>query len=65
MNSYLVQLLNDLGYRARMRVVSAKAQFFSAVANAHSKIQAGLAGWGADFPIRIGNDRPRPELRLV
>jgi YVTN family beta-propeller protein len=52
-NSYLVQLLNDLGYRARMRVVSA-AQFFTTVSNAHSKIQAGLAGWGADFPTASG-----------
>jgi peptide/nickel transport system substrate-binding protein len=52
-NSYLVQLLNDLGYQARMRVVSA-AKFFNSVSNAHSKIQAGLAGWGADFPTASG-----------
>jgi len=47
--SYLVQLLEDLGFRAHQRTVS-NDRFFSAVANVHSKIQAGLNGWGADFP---------------
>ena len=49
MGSYLVQLLEDLGFRAHQRTVS-NDRFFSAVANVHSKIQAGLNGWGADFP---------------
>ena len=47
--SYLVRLLKDLGYRAYQRIVS-NEQFFPAVANVHSKIQAGLNAWGADFP---------------
>ena len=47
--SYLVRLLKDLGYRAHQRTVSI-GQFFSAVANVHSKIQAGLNAWAADFP---------------
>ena len=49
LNSYLVQLLRDLGYRAYQRTVSAY-RFFTAVASAHSKIQAGLQSWGAGFP---------------
>jgi peptide/nickel transport system substrate-binding protein len=47
--SYLVRLLKDLGYRAHQRTVPAD-QFFSAAGNVHSKIQAGLSGWGADYP---------------
>ena len=47
--SYLVRLLKDLGYRAHQRTVST-SRFFPAVANVHSKIQAGLSSWGADFP---------------
>ena len=49
LNSYLVRLLKDLGYRAHQRTVPAW-QFFPAVGNVHSKVQAGLNGWGADFP---------------
>jgi YVTN family beta-propeller protein len=52
-NSYLVWLLKDLGYRARQRTVP-PGRFFTAVANAHSKIQAGLNAWGADFPTASG-----------
>jgi ABC-type transport system substrate-binding protein len=47
--SYLVRLLKDLGYRARQRTVS-NDLFFHTVTNGHSKIQAGLNSWGADFP---------------
>jgi YVTN family beta-propeller protein len=49
LGSYLVRLLKDLGYRAHQRTVP-DARFFSAVGNVHSKVQAGLNGWGADFP---------------
>ena len=48
--SYLVGLLNDLGYRASLHAVS-NDQFFAELDNPRSKIQVGLeAGWGADFP---------------
>jgi peptide/nickel transport system substrate-binding protein len=47
--SYLVRLLEDLGYRAHLRTVS-NVRYFSAVTNVHSKIQAGLNSWGTDFP---------------
>ena len=47
--SYLVRLLKSLGYRANLRRVSADV-FFTAAGNVHSKIQMGLAAWGADFP---------------
>ena len=49
LGSYLVRLLKDLGYRAHQRTVPGW-RFFPAVSNVHSKIQAGLNGWGADFP---------------
>ena len=49
LDSYLVRVLKDLGYRAHQRTVP-DWRFFPAVSNFHSKIQAGLNGWGADFP---------------
>ncbi|HZC64885.1 MAG TPA: ABC transporter substrate-binding protein [Streptosporangiaceae bacterium] len=49
LNSYLVRVLKDLGYRAHQRTVP-DAQFYPAVSSVHSKVQAGLNGWGADFP---------------
>jgi YVTN family beta-propeller protein len=49
LGSYLVRVLKDLGYRAHQRTVPAY-RFFPAVGNFHSKIQAGLNGWGADYP---------------
>jgi YVTN family beta-propeller protein len=49
LNSYLVRVLKDLGYRAHQRTVP-DAQFYPAVSNIHSKVQAGLNGWGADYP---------------
>ena len=48
-DSYLVRVLKHLGYRAQQRTVPV-ARFFPAVSNVHSKVQAGLSGWGADFP---------------
>ena len=49
LGSYLVRVLKDLGYRAHQRTVP-DWRFFPAVGNVHSKVQAGLNGWGADFP---------------
>jgi YVTN family beta-propeller protein len=49
LGSYLVRMLKDLGYRARQRIVPGW-RFFPAVGNVHSKVQAGLNGWGVDFP---------------
>jgi YVTN family beta-propeller protein len=46
---YLVRMLKDLGYRTHLRTVS-NVRYFPAVGNPHSKIQAGLSSWGADFP---------------
>ena len=54
MTSYLVQLLKDLGYQAHQRTVSAERSSLLRVGNAHSKIQAGVSGWGADFPTASG-----------
>ena len=47
--SYLVQLLKDLGYQARLHTVSSN-QFITASSNSRSKIQVGLLAWLADFP---------------
>ena len=46
---YLVRLLKDLGYRARLRTVPV-VRFFDKVNDARSQIQLGLESWGADFP---------------
>jgi peptide/nickel transport system substrate-binding protein len=48
--SYLVGLLNDLGYRARLHGVSPD-QFFAGIYDPRLKIQVSImAGWGADYP---------------
>jgi YVTN family beta-propeller protein len=47
--SYLVGLLNDLGYRARLHAVPLD-QYFTDLDNPRTKIQASFGGWGADFP---------------
>jgi peptide/nickel transport system substrate-binding protein len=49
-SSYLVGLLKELGYRARLRAVSV-ARWFTVLGNPRNKVQIGLGpGWGADFP---------------
>ena len=47
--SYLVQLLKDLGYQAKLHAVSPD-RYFTAIFNSRNKIQLGVSGWGADFP---------------
>ncbi|HTQ88275.1 MAG TPA: BTAD domain-containing putative transcriptional regulator [Streptosporangiaceae bacterium] len=48
--SYLVGLLDDLGYRARLHTVSAD-NFFGDIYNPGLNIQVSImAGWGADYP---------------
>ena len=52
--SYLVGLLNDLGYRARLHAVSLD-QFFADIYNPRLKIQVSIGcGWGADYPAPSG-----------
>jgi YVTN family beta-propeller protein len=46
---YVVRLLKDLGYQARLDVVPA-GRFFTAAPNARSRTQMGLVGWGFDYP---------------
>ena len=49
-SSYLVRLLKELGYRARLDPVTID-RFFAELGNSRTKIQMGFgAGWGADFP---------------
>jgi YVTN family beta-propeller protein len=48
--SYLVGLLNDLGYRARLHAVS-RDQFFADIYDPRLTIQVSIGGgWGADYP---------------
>jgi YVTN family beta-propeller protein len=47
--SYLVQMLNDIGYRASLRRVSFD-RFVLASTDPRNKVQIGLFAWGADFP---------------
>jgi peptide/nickel transport system substrate-binding protein len=48
--SYLVGLLDDLGYRARLHAVSVN-QFFADLYDPRLKIQVSFGGgWGADYP---------------
>jgi YVTN family beta-propeller protein len=45
--SYLVQLLKDLGYQAKLH---ASRRYYTATFNIRNKIQVGVSGWLADFP---------------
>jgi ABC-type transport system substrate-binding protein len=48
--SYLVRLLEDLGYRATLRPVPF-AEYFAKAYNSRAKIQKGIGGgWGLDYP---------------
>jgi peptide/nickel transport system substrate-binding protein len=47
--SYLVGLLDELGYRARLHAVPLD-HYFTDLDKPRTKIQASLGGWGADFP---------------
>jgi peptide/nickel transport system substrate-binding protein len=47
--SYLVQLLTDLGYQAKLHAVSS-SRYLTAIFNSRNKIQLGVFGWLADFP---------------
>jgi peptide/nickel transport system substrate-binding protein len=50
MGPYFVRLLQELGYRAHLHVVSLP-RFFTAAYNSRNKIQIGWGGgWNADFP---------------
>jgi peptide/nickel transport system substrate-binding protein len=46
---YLVRLLKDLGYRAKLHTVSIE-RFFNTIHDSRNKVQVGLQAWGADFP---------------
>jgi YVTN family beta-propeller protein len=48
-NSYLVRMLKELGYRASLRTVPID-QFYATAGNSSRKIQLGLTGWIANIP---------------
>ncbi len=47
--TYLVEVLGDLGYRARLQSLSANVQF-SYIQNSNNRVQASLTSWYADYP---------------
>jgi peptide/nickel transport system substrate-binding protein len=47
--TYLVQVLGDLGYRARMQALSGNVEF-TYIENSNNHVQASLTGWYADYP---------------
>ncbi len=46
---YLSDVLNDIGYKARPRIVEGSV-YFTTIGNAKTKPQAGFANWFQDFP---------------
>ena len=46
---YFVSLLNDLGFRARLRVFPAGVDYFGEVMRPDSRKQMGIFGWAADY----------------
>jgi peptide/nickel transport system substrate-binding protein len=56
-NSYLVRLLKDLGYRAHQRTVSI-GRFFTAAANVHSTMQAGSTHGAPASPVHRNSFSP-------
>ena len=48
-NSYLVRMLKELGYRATLRAVPID-QFYATAGNSSRKIQLGLTGWITNIP---------------
>jgi peptide/nickel transport system substrate-binding protein len=46
---YLADVLNDIGYKAKPRIVEASV-YFTTVGNQKTKAQAGFANWFQDFP---------------
>jgi YVTN family beta-propeller protein len=46
---YLVRLLKDLGYRAKLHTVSI-VRFFNTINDSRNKVQVSLQAFGADFP---------------
>ncbi len=46
---YLADVLNDIGYKARPRIVEGSV-YFTTIGNQKTKAQAGFANWFQDFP---------------
>jgi peptide/nickel transport system substrate-binding protein len=50
---YFVDLLNDLGYRATLNVVS-EEEYFGAIFDPSADAQMAFLGWGSDYPAESG-----------
>ena len=49
LGTYLIEVLEDLGYRARLQTLSPAIQF-TYIQNTNNRVQASLTGWYADYP---------------
>jgi peptide/nickel transport system substrate-binding protein len=47
---FMVSLLNSIGLKAHLKVLSDLGTYFSAVIDPRTKAQIGFYGWGTDFP---------------
>ena len=61
---YIVRLLRQLGYRARLRALPPK-QRDAAVTDYRHPAQIVTEGWIADFPVGLAVDHPAAELRRM
>jgi YVTN family beta-propeller protein len=58
-NSYMVSLLNSLGYRARLNdTESGGAEYFNMVADPRTRAQIGFGAWALDYPSSADFIRP-------
>jgi limonene-1,2-epoxide hydrolase len=51
---YFVGLLQNLGYRARIREVRGQEEYFAAVLDPTKRVQIAFAGWATDYPAESG-----------
>jgi YVTN family beta-propeller protein len=58
---YMVSVLNSLGYRARLKVVSLTRDpfaYFGKIMDSRTRAQTGYFGWAAEFPSAVDMIRP-------
>jgi YVTN family beta-propeller protein len=51
---YFVRLLRDLGYRASLKVLGTRKEYFAAVLDPARHVQMAFSGWVSDYPAESG-----------
>jgi ABC-type transport system substrate-binding protein len=51
---YFVELLDSLGYRARLRVIEGQDDYFAATLNPSTHVQVAFEGFATDYPSESG-----------